>query len=165
MIENNNWRARVEAVWADDSLDSNETLHLIDALVAERPADDALALFEAAGALDSAGLEAEAEPLYRRALKLGLPPFERSRATIQLASTIRNLGKFDESIELLRREYELSRDGELADAVAAFLALALASRGKTQEALGLALTALAPHLPRYQRSVRGYSAGLLDPEA
>ena len=33
--------------------------------------DDARALFERAGARDSAGIEAEAEPLYRQALEAG----------------------------------------------------------------------------------------------
>ncbi|MFC6355358.1 tetratricopeptide repeat protein [Luethyella okanaganae] len=157
------WQERVDAVWGDDTLDELEVVRLIDVLVAERPADDAIALFEAAGARDSAGFEAEAEQLYRQALDLGLPPGQRSRAVIQLASTIRNLGKLDESIELLRRERETHPDGQLADATSAFLALALASRGEAIEGLSLALTTLAAHLPRYQRSVRGYAAELLDP--
>lgn len=41
----------------------------------------------------------------------------------------------------------------LDDAVRAFLALALVDVGREREAVSLALAALAPHLPRYQRSL------------
>ena len=39
----------------------------------------------------------------------------------------------------------------------AILALALADLGREREALGLALVALALHLPRYRRSVTNYA--------
>ena len=55
-----------------DELGDDEVDPRIDALAGERPPDDPLALFERAGARDSAGLEAEAEPLYREALDRGL---------------------------------------------------------------------------------------------
>jgi hypothetical protein len=53
---------------------------------------------------------------------------------------------------------------ELDDAVRAFLALALAEVGRNREALSIALAALAPHLPRYQRSLANYARLLVDPE-
>lgn len=154
------WQSRVDAVWADAALNNAEVIDRIDELAAEWPDDDALALFERAGARDSAGLEAQAEPLYRRALKLGLPESARAQATIQLASTLRNLGRIDEAIALLRDELAAAPESELAGAATAFLALALASRGDTLEATQLALLALVPHLPRYQRSVRAYAMEL-----
>ena len=43
------------------------------------------------------------------------------------------------------------------DAVSAFLALALVDTGREREAVSLALGALAPHLPRYQRSLANYA--------
>ena len=129
----------------------------IDALAGERPEDDPVALFERAGARDSAGLEADAEVLYRRALAGGLDDERRTQATIQLASTIRNLGKIDEARELLRAEYEREPRGPLHDAAAAFYALALVSSGESERAASIALQALAPHLPRYTRSVTGYA--------
>ena len=43
--------------WADAALSDDERIARIDALAGERPADDAVALFERAGARDSAGLE------------------------------------------------------------------------------------------------------------
>lgn len=159
-MDRTEWKTRVDAVWADNTLNNAEVIDRIDELAAEWPDDDAQALFEKAGARDSAGLEAQAEPLYRRALQLGLPESERAQATIQLASTIRNLGKVDESIALLREELDSAPNGELVGAATAFLALALASRGDALEATQLALLALVPQLPRYQRSVRAYAMEL-----
>jgi Tetratrico peptide repeat len=52
----------------------------------------------------------------------------------------------------------------LDDAVRAFLALALVDTGREREAVSLALAALAPHLPRYQRSLAAYARLLLDGE-
>jgi tetratricopeptide (TPR) repeat protein len=154
------WQARVDAVWADDTLAEDAVVDAIDTLAAERAADDAVALFERAGARDSAGREAEAEELYRRALVIGLDEERRTRATVQLASTIRNLGKLDESLELLRTEYERQPDSGLHDAVAAFYSLALVSSGDPVRAASVALEALAPHLPLYRRSVTGYAREL-----
>lgn len=160
MNQANDWQSRVDAVWADASLNNAEVIDRIDELVAERPADDAVAKFEAAGARDSAGLESQAEPLYRQALALGLPESQRAQATIQLASTLRNLGRLDEAIDMLRTERTEHGDHEFASAASAFLALALASRGDAREATQIALLALVPHLPRYHRSVTAYAAAL-----
>ncbi|MCW2164666.1 Tetratrico peptide repeat-containing protein [Microbacterium hydrothermale] len=156
------WQNRVDAVWADETLSPEDVITRIDELSAERPTDDAVALFERAGARDSAGVEDEAEVLYRRALAIGLDDDRRTQATIQLASTIRNLGKTEEALEMLRAEYEREPRGRLHDAAAAFYALALVSSGKPERAASVALQALAPHLPRYTRSVTGYAREIAD---
>ena len=163
MTDADEWRARVAAVWADAaSLGDDEVIARIDALAAGRGADDAIALYEAGGARDSAGREAEAEPLYLAALEAGLPEPERSQAIIQLASTVRNLGRPEESLELLRAEFAAKPDHPLADAATVFAALALHDLGRTTEALSATIAALAPHLPAYRRSVTAYAAALLD---
>ncbi|MFF1879109.1 tetratricopeptide repeat protein [Leifsonia sp. NPDC058230] len=155
------WQRRVDAVWASTGERSEaDVVAAIDALVAERPADDPSAVFEAAGARDFAGREAEAEPLYRRALELGLPDPWRAQAVIQLASTVRNLGRADESVELLQRELAEHPEHELADAARAFLALALHDARRPTEAVRTALIALAPHLPRYRRPIAAYAEEL-----
>ncbi|WEK60120.1 MAG: tetratricopeptide repeat protein [Candidatus Microbacterium colombiense] len=155
------WDDRIAAIWADENLSDRERIERIDAEASERPEGDARALFERAGARDSAGIESEAEPLYRAALAAGLDEEHRPQAVIQLASTVRNLGRIDESIEMLRAEYE--RGGPFVDAAAAFYALALVSRGDAVLGASIALTALAPHLPRYTRSVTGYASELTAP--
>jgi hypothetical protein len=156
------WQRRVDAVWATAS-ESGEraVIERIDALVAELPAGDPRGPFEAAGARDSAGLEAEAEPLYRRALDLGLAGRARIEAHIQLASTLRNLGRPAESLALL--DHVQGDAGDLADAVAAFRALALATSGAPDAAASVALRALAPHLTQYRRAVDAYAGELVEP--
>lgn len=153
------WQPRIDAVWdRADELDDAEVIRLIDELAAERPDDDPHALFERAGARDSAGLEADAEPLYRLAITNGLSGSERVQAHIQLASTIRNLGRPLESISLL--DAIEPEAGELHDAVVAFRALALVDVGDARRAASDALIALAPHLPRYRRSLVAYAEEL-----
>ena len=153
------WQDRVDAVWAAaDDLGDAEVVRRIDALAGERPPGDPLALFERAGARDSAGLEAEAEMLYREALERGLDGAGRVQAHIQLASTIRNLGRASESVRLLDA---IEPDaGELRDAVVAFRALALIDLGDARRAASEALSALAAHLPRYGVSLAAYAREL-----
>ncbi len=99
-------------------------------------------------------------PLYREALERGLSGSRRREAVVQLASSLRNLGQASESVELLSAELETGSD-QLDDAVRGFLALALVDVGREREAAAIALGALAPHLPRYQRSLANYSRLLL----
>ncbi|PJJ71936.1 tetratricopeptide repeat protein [Diaminobutyricimonas aerilata] len=152
------WRDRVEHVWDRTSeLSDAEVLAAIDALVAERPDDDAEALFEAASGRDYAGLEAEAAPLYREALEAGLDEPFRTRALIQLGSTLRNLSDYDASLEVL----DGVDDGHpLAPAAAAFRALTLRDAGRPDDALAAALTALAPTLPEFGGAVARYAREL-----
>jgi tetratricopeptide (TPR) repeat protein len=156
------WERRVDEVWsAGDDLDEQELLTAIEVLAAELGDDSPVAAFERASSLDSTGHSDLAVPLYRRALELGLADPRRRRAVIQLASSLRNLGEAEESVALLRAELDQPAD-ELDDAVRAFLALALVDTGREREAAGVALGALAPHLPRYQRSLANYSRELSD---
>ena len=115
--------------------------------------------FDTACEYDSTGHPDLAVPLYRQALEQGLEGENRRRAVIQMASSLRNLGEVDESVALLTAELEQPSD-HLDDAVRAFLALALADGGRAREGLAHALTALAPHLPRYQRSLAAYAEEL-----
>jgi hypothetical protein len=157
------WYARVSAVWAAASgMPDLDVVAAIDELVAERDAGDARALFEAASARDYAGLESEAEPLYRRAIEGGLDEGTQPRAVIQLASTVRNLGRPDESVRLLEGLLHEHPADEWTGPAAAFLALALASRGDERDAASVALAALADYLPVYANSVRGYAAELAE---
>jgi tetratricopeptide (TPR) repeat protein len=159
-MTNHDWPTRVAEVWdSADEIGDNVLLERIDALVAERPADDPEAAYEAASARDSVGLEAEAAALYQRALDLGLGEPNRGRTFIQYASTLRNLGRYEEGLALLD---QLEPDNELADAVSATRALILVSMGRPVEGAAIAIGALAPHLPRYQRSMKNYAAGLLE---
>ena len=124
------------------------------------PAEDAVAAFDAACELDSTGHPDQAAPLYEAALASGeLDPYRRRRATIQLASSLRNLGQPERALELIAPEAARQSD-ELDDAVAVFHALVLADLGREREGLALVLQALAPHLPRYQNSATNYARDL-----
>lgn len=157
------WQQRIDAVWeAAAGRPEEETVAAVLALTAERPESDPAALYESAGAYDFAGREAEAEPLYRRALAAGLAEPERSRAVIQLASTLRNLDRPAEAVELLRDLLAARPDDPLAPDARAFAALALHDLGLHAEALRESLAALGPHLGRYGRAVAAYAAELDD---
>jgi len=155
------WEARVAALWtAFDDHDPDDFRARVDALARELPEGDARGLFERACAHDSTGHEAQAEQLYRAAMDAGLTGIRRRRAAIQYASTLRNLGRAAEGAAILFAERQAGSD-ELDDAVIAFLALMLTDLGREREAASLALGALAPHLPRYQRSLGRYAAALM----
>jgi len=161
------WEARVAALWHDaTALPGDELVRRTDALADELDADDPRASFERACARDTAGLEAEAEPHYRAALASGrLDSYRSARATIQLASTLRILGRLDESERLLLAELDRhlqpGHDRALHDEARATLALTYVAQGRAIEAAGLALSALAPHLSRYNRSVAANAAALV----
>ncbi|THG28160.1 tetratricopeptide repeat protein [Naasia lichenicola] len=159
-----NWQARVDALWEtiSDDTDPDEFIGRMDALAAERPG--AIALFEQGGSRDSMGRPAEAVVLYEQAIEQGLPSDLHRQATIQLASSIRNLGDPARSIQLLAAERWRISD-ELDDAVDVFLALAMADLGRERQALALVVTALAPHLARYSRSAKNYAQALITPES
>jgi hypothetical protein len=156
------WEKRLADLWkAFDTTAPVDFIAHMQALTNELPSDHPVAMFELAGTFDSLGQEAQAEPLYRRALAEGLPGDRRRRAVIQLASTIRNLGRTQESADLLAHEWKATND-DLDDAVVAFLSLALVDLGREREAAGLALAALARHLPRYNRSLAYYATEISD---
>ncbi|MER5738037.1 tetratricopeptide repeat protein [Streptomyces sp. NPDC002262] len=162
------WEERVAALWERiDAYGPEEFRERIAALAGERGDEDAAAVFELGAAHDSTGLPVEAVRYYRRALDLGLGGLRRRRAVIQLASSLRNLGRPDRSVELLTAERDLpaerldADERALAPAVDAFLALALADTSRDREAASLALGALAPLLPRYNRSLAHYARALL----
>ena len=159
------WHARLAALWAvADSLAPRDLVRGMDALAGERPQDDPVALFERACARDTAGIEDEAEPLYRAALASGrLDAYRHARASIQLASTLRHLGRFEESEQLLRAQLERCRaegpSAALHDETRAILAFTWLAQGKPVAAACLALETLAPHLSRYNRSTAANARG------
>jgi hypothetical protein len=150
--------------------DEAEFLTLIETLVEELPPGDPDGLFERGAALDSTGHSDLAVPLYQQALEAGLAGERRRRAVIQMASSLRNLDRSQESVALLTAELEAGSD-HLDDAVRTVLALALTDVGREREAVSVAVQALAAHLPRYQKSMANYARLLIerdpvaDPEA
>jgi len=154
------WENRLATLWsAMESYEPQAFVAQIEALAAELPSGSAIGHFERACVQDSTGHPDLAAPLYRAALKAGLSGLRRRRATIQLASSLRNLGNPDEAAKLLFAELSSPSD-ELDGAVRAFLALALVDLGREREAVGLSLAALSQYLPRYNRSLARYASEL-----
>jgi Tetratrico peptide repeat len=167
------WEKRVAEAWA--SLDGYEGREgefraLIDSLAAELPDDSPVAAFERACAWDSTGHSDRAVPLYQWALDHGLDGYRRRRAVIQMSSSLRNIGQVATAVTLLEAERAIDpstvdeQTRTLADAVSAILALCLADTGREREAVSVAVGALAPHLPRYQRSMGNYARLLTEPD-
>ena len=170
MPVNQDWEDRASAAWAtfDDCPEerADEFRAVIDALAAELPDGSPLGPFERACAWDSTGHSDKAVPLYEEALARGLSEasqYKGRRAKIQLSSSLRNIGRAEEGVKLLTPELDAPSD-ELDDAVRGCLALCLSSLGRDREGLSLVLGALAPHLPRYQRSMANYARELVEPE-
>ena len=163
---NEDWEQRSAEAWASiDSYEDDEEgfRALIDELAAELPAGSPLAPFERACAWDSTGHSDKAVPLYQEALDAGLSGIRRRRAVIQMSSSIRNVGRPAESVELLTAELARGSD-ELDDAARCVLALALTDLGRAREAVSIVVGAMARHLPRYQRSMANYARLLVEPE-
>lgn len=151
------WEQRLSDLWSSiDDYSEEAFLGNMEQLVAELPAGSAIGFFERASSFDSTGHSDLAVPLYRQALERGLHGERRRRAVIQMASSLRNMGKASESVALLTAERDAASD-DLDDAVLAFLALALVDTGREREAVSLALTALSRHMTRYRRSLANYA--------
>lgn len=143
---------------------AHEFRALIDALVAELPADSPLGPFEPARARDSTGHSDKAVPPYREAPARGLTGHKGRRAGIRPSGSPRNARQPEEGVKLLTPELDASC-GELDDAIRAILALCPSGLGRDREGLSLVLGALVPHLPCHQRSMADYARAPADPEA
>lgn len=82
------WEERVASAYAEAESDPDGLLDAIERLTAPLDADDPLRPFEIASAHDYVGREAEAIPLYRRALDLGLAGEQRLRCVTMPMSAL-----------------------------------------------------------------------------
>lgn len=156
------WDRRIGAFWqAADEGRPAEAWADLEPLLAERPKGDPAATFERASLHDMLGEEHDAIPLYERAIAAGLDAERQGFAVIQLASSLRNVGRLEEAAAHLET---LAADERLGTAARAFLALTLHDLGCHAEALQLVLTDHAPSVPLYGRALGEY-AGLLTPGA
>jgi hypothetical protein len=152
------WEERLAAVWygartvevADDDLRD-----AVGTLVAELPAGHPVALYETGSAWDSTGAPGQAIAFYQAALDAGLQPDRRRQTVIQLASSLRNVGRAEEAVAVLRAERQVPSD-DLDAQLDAFLALALADAGQAREGVGVAVAALGNLVQRYHRSLVAY---------
>ena len=152
------WEARVADLWERyESLAPAAAIEAMRELAAQSPVADGRGAYELGGMYDSLGFEAEAAIEYERALALGLDEERHAMIAVQYGSTLRNNGRLEEAIAVLEAAPEHPSTGA---APRVTLALALHSAGRSDEALRVALEALIPTLPRYQRSMSAYAAAL-----
>jgi len=145
----------------------DEHLAAARVLAGEEPAN-VEAQLEAAYAHDRVGREREAIVYYDAAYRLGVPDADKRVFYVGFGSTLRNVGRADESVAVLAQA--IAEDPGYAP-FHAFLALALFSSGHPREALaamlGVALeVAKAGAFDHYERALGDYHRELLgDPDA
>ena len=155
--------AAVAAIYAArDREHMAPTIAAFEALAAAHP-DEAVLVYEVAGAYDTAGEEARAAPLYERALAMGLDGDVLRRCLAQYGSTLRNLERYEESLAALERA---DRGFPGSTTVTVFRALTLLESGRADAAVGSLLRVIAVETPgdlgRYVAAATGNADFLLE---
>lgn len=141
---------------ARDRADMAPTIAALLDVLAEHPTDPHV-LYEVGGAYDTAGEEQTAAGYYERALAAGLDGDTLRRCLVQYGSTLRNLGRFDESLAALQRGRELFPE---SDSLRVWHALSLHAAGRSDAAVAELMELAADRIPsadlqRYEIAVRG----------
>lgn len=141
---------------ARDRDDMGPTVRALLAVLEDHP-DDPHVLYEVGGAYDTAGEEQTAAGYYERAMQAGLEGDTLRRCLVQYGSTLRNLGRFDESLAALERGRELFPSSE---SLKVWHALSLHAAGRSDAAVAELMEVAAdgirtPDLQRYEAAIRG----------
>lgn len=139
------------------------TIEYFQSLLAEHP-DNPFVLYEVGGSYDTDGQEERAIGYYEQALVGGLLGDTRRRCLLQYGSTLRNLERFAESLEIFeqaRAEFPES------DSLRVFQALSLHAAAKSDQALAELLLLVADRIDsteieRYEAAIRGNAEYLRD---
>lgn len=150
-------------VAARDRENMAPTIAALRPLVARHP-DNARVLYEMGGAYDTAGEEQTAVGFYERAIAAGLDGDLARRCAVQYGSTLRNLGRFAESLEVFARARQQHPD---SPSLATFEALTRHAAGQTDAAFAGLLDVIADHvdsvdIERYCAALRANGAYLRD---
>ena len=149
-----------------DREDMQPTIEAFLALLAEHPGQPDV-LYEVGGSYDTAGDEATAAGYYEAALAAGLSGDTLRKCLLQYGSTLRLLGRHEDSVSVLDRA--LAGWPE-SPSVRAFHALGLHAAGRSDGAVGelLALVADAirtPDVLRYEAALLGNAGYLIGLDA
>lgn len=142
------------------------TIDEFRAVLEEHP-DDPDVLYEVGGAYDTDGQEAVAAGYYESALAAGLSGETLRRCLLQYASTLRNLGRFSDSLHVFA---EARQQFPASESLRVFEALTLQAAGRPDAALARMLELIAdrlrtPEILRYEAAIRGNAADLADRDA
>ena len=135
------------------------TIAYFEDLLRQHPGNPVLT-YEVAGAYDTAGHESQARARYEEALRLGPSGDSLRRCLCQYASTLRWLGEYEASLQVLDRA---ARQFPTSESVRVFRALTLNEIGRQDEAVAELLTVVANHaevtdLGRYATGLAGLAA-------
>lgn len=154
--------AELATIFAARDRDNMEpTLRALLPIHGQHP-DDPHVLYELAGAYDTAGQEETALAYYEKAMLHGLSGDTLRRCFLQYGSTLRNVGRSEESLRVFadaRKQFPESVSLVL------FEALSLHAAGRPSAALGSVLKVVADHVQlaevdRYRPALRGNAAYL-----
>lgn len=160
-------RARLDEIFA--ARDRGQMAPTIAAFleVLEEHPDDAAVLYEVGGSYDTDGQEEVALDYYQRAIRAGLDGHWLRQCYLQYGSTLRNLGRFDDSLTVFDEGLALFPESE---SLGIFRALTLHAAGRPSAALGTVLTVIAdrfstPEVQRYEAALRGNAEYLISLDA
>ncbi|GAA4672296.1 tetratricopeptide repeat protein [Frondihabitans cladoniiphilus] len=148
--------AQLESIFAArDRENMGPTISALLPLYDEHP-ENPRVLYELGGAYDTAGEEATALRFYERSIDQGLVGDIRRRCYLQYGSTLRNLGRIEESLKVFARA---RAEFPESAALGAFEALTFHAAGRMNDALASLLILLADHvsaseLDRYKPALR-----------
>lgn len=153
MLIEPNWESLVETGWTykDDRLRLIEYFTEIE----NQNPSSARAKFELANAIDYLDCETEAIPLYEEAIRMGLPTEYNAFALLQLGSSLRNVGRVSEAVEVLAKAEKRFPE---YPSISLFLGLSLYSEGKHIEAFKSVMTAMLRHV--HSTDVKRYAKGI-----
>lgn len=125
--------------------------------ICEQHPHDPRVLYEMGGAYDTDGQEETALGFYQKAMAAGPDGDVLRRCYLQLGSTLRNLGRIEESISVFSRA---RADFPESISLGVFESLTLHAAGQVNTALGSLIVLLADHVSsdevdRYKPAMRG----------
>jgi tetratricopeptide (TPR) repeat protein len=156
--------AEIEAGFARRDRDNMQpTIDFFEDLLVKHP-DNPYVIYEVGGSYDTDGQEAKAVGYYERALP-GLTGETRRKCLLQYGSTLRNLDRFEESLDVFKTARAEFPESE---SLRIFESLTQHAAGQKDKALANLLLLIAdrlqtPEIQRYDAAIRGnaeYLAGL-----
>lgn len=144
---------------ARDRSNMQPTIDALLPLFASNPKNARL-LYEVAGAYDTDGQEEVARSFYERALAAGLEGDLLRRCYVQYGSTLRNIGEYENSLEVFETARRTFPD---SPALGAFEAISLHAAGHPDAAVATLLDLLvnfinSPDIDRYKPAISGNAA-------
>jgi tetratricopeptide (TPR) repeat protein len=156
--------AQMDRIFAARDRDRMQpTIDAFERLLAEHP-DNPRLVYEVGGSYDTAGEEETALGFYTRALDLGLEGDLRRRCLLQFASTFRQLGRFEESLDVLDRAIAEFPD---SPSLQVWKAFSLHASGHPNAAFAVLVDTIADHLDspeitRYKAALRANADSIRD---